>query len=223
VSGEQVVAAVEAALLKRFGPDPGRASVSFVGVERIEVLRWRDGRIAQLSTLGASRHPMSDPTAFHADPIAGPRAEILVRVRDGGERAGESVSDGMVRSLAIVAATPSVEGIVLKPESTIDLGEPVTTGSSCVGFVLRTALGEAADTGAALEDGSAVLDTAQIDTGVPGVEPVALLEAIPVTAAELAWARAKGVPALRERFAIAGVDLMDVRRRAVSLEDPPAR
>lgn len=221
MSADQVIAAVEAALLQRFGPDPARASVSFVGVERIEVLRWRHGDVAQLSTLGASRHPMSDPTAVHADPTAGPRAEILVRVRDR-VRSGPSLSDGMVRSLAILAATPSVEGIVLKPESTVDLGEPVTPGSTCTGFVLRLALGQAADTGAAFADGSAVLHTAMIDTEVPGVDPVALLEAVPVTPTELAWARAKGVPALRERLAIAGVDLSDVRRRAVSLvEDPP--
>lgn len=223
MSGDQVVAAVEAALLERFGPGPARASVSFVGVERIEVLRWRDGAIAQLSTLGASRHPMSDPTAMHVDQIGGPRAEILVRVRDGGNRSGESLSDGMVRSLAILAATPSVEGIVLKPESTVDLGAPVTPGSTCTGFVLRTALGEAADTGAGLQDdAAAVLGSAFIDTQVPGVEPVALLEAVPVTPTELAWARAKGVPALRERLAIAGVDVSDVRRRSVSLADPPA-
>lgn len=222
MSGDQVVAAVEAALLERFGPDPARASVSFVGVERIEVLRWREGDVAQLSTLGASRHPMSDPSAMHVDDVAGPRAEILVRVRDGGNRSGESLSDGMVRALAILAATPSVEGIVLKPESTVDLGEPVAPGSTCTGFVLRTALGEAADTGAALTDGSAVLGSAFIDTEVGGVEPVALLEAVPVTPTELAWARAKGVPALRERLAIAGIDLSDVRRRSVPLSDPPA-
>ena len=221
MSGDQVVAAVEAALLERFGPDPARASVSFVGVERIEVLRWRDGDVAQLSTLGASRHPMSDPTAMHVDDVAGPRAEILVRVRDGRSR--PALSDGLVRALAILAATPAVEGIVLKPESTVDLGEPVTPGSTCTGFVLRTALGEAADTGAGWrDDETAVLGSAFIATEVPGTEPVALLEAIPVTATELAWARAKGVPALRERLAIAGTDLSDVQRRAVSLADPPA-
>lgn len=222
VSGDQVIAAVEAALLDRFGPSPARASVSFVGVERIEILRWRDGSVSQLSTLGASRHPMSDPTAMVTDPVAGPRAEILVRVRDGGARSGDSLSDGMVRSLAVLAATPSVEGIVLKAESTVDLGGPVTPGSSCTGFVIRTALGEAADTGAALTGGASVLGSAFIQTDVPGVEPVALLEAIPVTPTELAWARAKGVPALRERLAIAGLDLTDVRRRSVSLSDPPA-
>jgi hypothetical protein len=276
MSGDEVLTAVEAALVARFGDGPARASVSFVGVERVEVLRWRDGGMAQLATLGASRHPMHSPDSMHVDPVRGPRVELLTRIRDGS---GPS-SDAVVRSLAILAASPSVEGIVLRSGATMDLGTPIAPGSSCTGFILagpildadRTedsadaegaapadalpapdaqATGEASAPtvtsapGSLLDSLSGVadlhlgtldmsafeadvtsadgLDLESEDvvvTGVHGVDPVVLLQAIPVTGAELAWARARGVPALQERFLISGTDLSDLGRQAVTFEGP---
>jgi hypothetical protein len=271
MSGDEVLTAVEAALVARFGDGPARASVSFVGVERVEVLRWRDGGMAQLATLGASRHPMHSPDAMHVDPVRGPRVELLTRIRDGS---GPS-SDAVVRSLAIVAASPSVEGIVLRSGATMDLGTPIAPGSSCTGFVLAGPILDAdraddpaqtdgaADTAADTVDtdvgsttgksapgslldslsGVADLQLGTLDmsafeadvisadgldldsedvvvTGVHGVDPVVLLQAIPVTGAELAWARARGVPALQERFLLSGTDLSDLGRQAVTFEGP---
>jgi hypothetical protein len=231
VVSDDVLGEVEAALLRRLGAEPARAAVSFVGVERIEVLRWREGDVTYLCTLGASRHPMNDPQAVHVDTIGGPRVELLVRIR---ERASGS-SDSLVRSLAVLAATPAVEGLVLRPDATIDLGEPLVPGSACTGFVLSgpEVSGGAVSPGEIVEQaidrvGDPALDLATaaimapIDTGAVGVEPVQLLLAVPATSAELAWARVKGVDALRARFAATSTDLADLRRRTVSFDDPPA-
>lgn len=197
--GDDVLAAVEAALIGRFGPEPARASVSFLGVERVEVLRWRTGDSAQLATLGAARHPMSGGESMHVDPIRGPRAEILLRVRDDDG----TVSAALVRALTVVAAAPAVESIVLRPDSTIDLGAPIAPASNCTGFLIGAS------------------DVADVDPGVADVEPVALLEAWPVTANELAWARARGAAALRDQLVAEGVDIAEVRRRSASLQSLP--
>lgn len=197
--GDDVLAAVEAALIDRFGPGPARASVSFLGVERVEVLRWRSGDIAQLATLGAARHPMSGGESMHVDPVRGPRAEILVRVRDDNG----SASAALVRAMTVVAAAPSVESIVLRPDSTIDLGTTVMPGSRCTGFLIGAS------------------DAGEVDTGVADVEPVALLEAWPVTSNELAWARARGAAALRDQLVAEGVDVADLGRRSASLQAAP--
>ncbi|MDR1998572.1 MAG: suppressor of fused domain protein [Frankiaceae bacterium] len=192
--GDEVLRAVEAALIQRFGATPARASVSFVGLERLEVLRWRSGAIAWLATLGASRHPMSAGDSMHVDPVRGPRAEILVRVRDDG-----GASAALVRAMAVVAASPAVESMVLRPDATIDLGAALGPGSRCTGFLLGAS------------------DAADVDPGIPGVEPVSLLEAWPVTAHELAWARARGAAALRDQLVGEGVDIADLGRRSASL------
>src|SRR5437764_13038837 len=72
-----VLTAVEAALVDHFGHRPARASVSFVGVDPIEVLRFEPipGERAYVS-LGMARHPM---TGAAASVLAenGPRAELL--------------------------------------------------------------------------------------------------------------------------------------------------
>lgn len=197
--GDDVLATVEAALLDRFGPQPARASVSFLGVERVEVLRWRSGVVAQLATLGASRHPMSGGESMHVDPVRGPRAEVLVRVLDDDG----SASAALVRAMTMVAASPAVESIVLRPDSTIDLGASLAPGSHCTGFLIGAS------------------DVPDVDPGIAEVEPVVLLEAWPVTANELAWARARGAGALREQLVAEGIDVADLSRRSASLQSAP--
>ncbi len=101
--------------------EPDAASVTFLGVERIEVLRFgpdRDG-IAHYVSLGCSRHPMTDPAAGAADPVRGPRAEVVMSLRV------TTPTPGLARSLAVVAATPAVEGVVLVPDALIDLSGPL--------------------------------------------------------------------------------------------------
>ena len=101
--------------------EPATAKVTFLGAEPIEVLRFgpgTDGLLHYLS-VGCSRHPMVDPTSVVADPLYGPRAEVVLRLRDPGPVLR------LARSLAILAATPAVDGVVLTEDALIDLGSPL--------------------------------------------------------------------------------------------------
>jgi Suppressor of fused protein (SUFU) len=188
----EVLAGVEAALVGHFAQRPQRASVSFVGVEPIEVLRFEPvpGERAYV-TLGMSRHPMTGAAELVRAP-EGPRAELMLHLRDPADRYADAW-----RKLAVLAAAPAVEGVVHAPGMTVDLGEPLAPGSSCTGVLI----GE-----------SAVADIAV------GEVAVHVLQATPATAIELAWCRVHGSAALRERWTIEGVDLLDAGRRAVRLD-----
>ena len=109
--------------------------MTFLGTEPIEVLRFGepDGTVHYVS-LGCSRHPMVDPTEILADPLRGPRAEVVLRLRDPGP------VTGIARSLAILAAAPAVEGVVLAADALIDLGSPLWAGRGA-GAVHRGAVG----------------------------------------------------------------------------------
>ncbi|MGJ0119090.1 suppressor of fused domain protein [Williamsia sp. MIQD14] len=172
--------------------DPQRASVTFLGVEAVDVLRFTDpdssaaGDVV-FASVGCSRHPMADPTDLGADPVRGPRAEIVVRMH-----AGDPLVN-LHRSVALLAATPSVEGVVLLADALIDLGEPLWSGSACTAVVL--AADEIAD--CPLDD---------------PMSPVTFLRAVPITANEAAWVRLRGVEELRRAWDEAGIDVADVRR-----------
>ena len=180
-------ARVEAALTDHFGHRPQRASVSFVGVDPIDILRFEavPGEYAYV-TLGMSRHPMTgaDQAIVSAD---GPRAELLLQVRDAGPGHRD-----VWRRLAVLGAAPAVEGVVHRPGVTLDLGEPLAPGSRCTGVLVT---------------GSAV----------PAVGEVEILQILPATPNELAWSRVHGATALRERWVAADVDLRDLERHAVAL------
>lgn len=187
-----MLTAVESGLVEHFGHDPQRASVSFVGVETIEVLRFEpipDER-AYVS-LGMSRHPM---TAGDAARVAtdGPRAELMLHVRDPLD----SFAD-VWRNLAVLAAAPSVEGVVYRSGMTLELGTPLVSGSACSGVLV-------------VESALAAVGTAD--------GPVAILQVVPATPVELAWCRVRGAPALRERWREQRTDLLDAVRRSVSLD-----
>lgn len=192
MSTPDLLAAVERALTDGFGQVPARASVSFVGVEPIEVLRFEPipGGFTYVS-LGMSRRPMSAPSEFVVSDD-GPRAELLLDLRDPGGVFGEAW-----RRLALMAASPAVEGVVYVPGMSIDLGEPLAAGSRCTGAVITES----------------------------GVEPVQtsdgrvdVLRVVPATAAELAWCRVHGAAALRERWAAQHVDLLDLGRAGAALD-----
>lgn len=182
---------VDAALAAHFAHRPLRASVSFLGVEPIEVLRFEPipGERAYL-TLGMSRHPM---TAASADVISsdGPRAELMLHLRD--ER--DAFAD-VWRRLAVLAAAPAVEGVVYRPGMTVDLGEPLAAGSRCTGALVT----------------ESAIRTVDTDSG-----PVVVLQLVPATATELAWCRVHGTAALQERWAAQATDLLDLGRPAVDL------
>jgi hypothetical protein len=175
--------------------EPDVASVTFLGAEPIEVLRFHPGAdgVVHYASLGCSRHPMVDLAATTADPLRGPRAEVVLRLRDPGP------ASGLARSLAIVAATPVVDGVVLKLDALIDLGTPLWTQPS--GRVPFTAV---------LLGPSGIADL-PLD---PPCDPVRFLSATPITATEAAWVRLKGADAMREAWRSDRVDVLDANRPA---------
>ena len=192
MSAPESLAAVEQALAEHFAQRPARASVSFVGVEAIEVLRFEPipGERAYVS-LGMSRHPMTAASEVLVGDD-GPRAELLVHVHDHPGH-----GDVLWRQLAVLAAAPAVEGVVYVAGMTVDLGRPLAPGSRCTG-------------GLVVEAPLAAIETP--------AGPVAMLQVIPVTSTELAWCRVHGAAALRDRWAATPTDLLDLGRRAVALD-----
>jgi hypothetical protein len=186
---DDVLGAVERAVNDEFGHPPARASVSFVGVEPIEVLRYLDVRLGlvTLMTLGMSRRPMGDGDIGVDSP--GPRAELIAQIRgDSGD---------LWRRLAVLAAAPVVEGVTYAEGMTVDLGVPLDESSRCTGGVIGLSPFAAINTGRG---------------------EVAILRFIPATPTELAYSRVRGSPALRELWEQAGTDLFDLGRAAVALD-----
>jgi hypothetical protein len=178
MAGEDVLVAVEAHLAATYGGDITRASVSFLGVERIDVLRFAADRF-RYATVGMSRRPMTDSM----DAQDGPRAELVLTL--------DSPRDSVLRRLAVLAAAPAVDGLVLAPDATIELGEPLWDGARCTAVLVEP------PTGPPIE--SAGLS-------------VQVLPITPITAEELAYRRVHGAPALRAAWAAAGTKLADPER-----------
>ncbi|QIS07793.1 suppressor of fused domain protein [Nocardia brasiliensis] len=169
------------------------ASVTFLGLEPIEILRIVDGDVVHYATVGGSRHPMTDPAALLADPVRGPRAELVLTLR-----AGTGAASGLAKTLGVLVAAPAVEGVVLQADALMDLGEPMWHNAPFTAVLLG-------------------------DSGIPEValpepaEPVRYFAVTPVTATEAAWVRVRGAQALREAWAEAGIDVRDPARGAASL------
>jgi Suppressor of fused protein (SUFU) len=176
--------------------EPDSASVTFLGAETIEVLRFRSGArgLVHYVSLGCSRHPMGDPAENLVDQLRGPRAEVVLRLRD------PRAITGIARSLAVLAATPAVDGVVLAADALIDLGSPLWARPS--GRVPFTAV---------LLGRSDIPDL-QLE---PPRDAVNFLLATPITATEAAWVRLKGAEAMRQAWQNDGVDVLDPNRRAV--------
>jgi Suppressor of fused protein (SUFU) len=192
VSAPGILGAVERFLCDHFGQLPKRASVSFVGVDPIEVLRFEPipGELAYL-TLGMSGRPMTSAVEVMLS-SDGPRAELMLHVRD----AGQEYADAW-RQLAVLAAAPTVEGVVYRTDMTVDLGAPMAARSRCSG---------------------GVLDLSPVGPIATPAGEVEVLQLVPATQAELAWCRVRGAAALRERWIGQHVDLLDLGRRAASLD-----
>lgn len=173
--------------------EPDSASVTFVGVERMDVLRFGPDRsgVYHHVSLGCSRHPMADSSVAVIDPVRGPRAEVVLSLRAGPP------GHGLARSLAVIASTPAVDGVVLAPDLLVDLGSPLWQGAPFTAVLLQ-------------------------DSGVPDLplEPprdaVRFLAAVPITATEAAWVRLKGAVAMRRAWADDGVDVLNPARQASS-------
>lgn len=171
--------------------EPEVASVTFLGVERMDVLRFlRDG-VYSFVSLGCSRYPMTDPAEAVSDPLRGPRAEVVLSLRAGVP------TTGLARSLAVVAATPAVEGVVLTHDALVDLSGPLWAGAPFTAVLL----------------GAADIPDLPLD---PPCDPVQFLAAVPITQTEAAWVRLKGADAMRQAWADDRVDVLDPARRAAS-------
>lgn len=194
-----VLAAVRGHLGEHFArlgitAEPEAASVTFLGTETIDVLRFGpdlslgpDG-VYHYVSVGCSRHPMLDPTEMVTDALHGPRAEIAVALR------GPSPT-GLARSVAIVAAAPAVEGLILEADALIDLESPLWDSAPFSAFLL----------------GGSDIEDVPLTAPLP---PVRVLSATPITATEAAWVRLKGADAMREAWRQDGVDVLDPSRRA---------
>ncbi|MEU4075649.1 suppressor of fused domain protein [Streptomyces venezuelae] len=192
----EVLALVEARLRTALGEPDARAAVTFLGTDRIEVLRFIDGDLVRYATLGMSAQPMADPTAALADPVKGPRAELVLTVR-----AGLADTDKVLRPLAVLAATPQVEGVIVAPGASLDVGDPLWPGASFSSVLV-------AEPGGLVED---------LELDEP-MDPVRFLPLLPMTSNEAAWKRVHGAQALEERWLTQGTDLRDPRRGSVRLD-----
>ncbi len=199
----QTLARVRAHLSAHFSQagldtEPDVASVTFLGAEPIDVLRFGPGHsdstgIVHYVSLGCSRNPMTDPTSLAADPQRGPRAEVVLRLRNPGQ------VPRLAHSLAVVAATPAVEGVVLTEDALIDLGSPLWDTQSGPAPFTAMLLGRS--------------DIPDLPSDPPA-DPVRFLSATPITATEAAWVRLKGAEAMRQAWQADGVDVCDPNRPA---------
>lgn len=190
---------VEARLRAALGEPDARAAVTFLGTDRIEVLRFLDAEAGTVryATLGMSAAPMTDPADALADPERGPRAELLLSVR-----AGLADTDKVLRPLAVLAASPQVEGVVVAPGASLDVGEPLWPRAPFTSVLVG-------------EPGGLVED---VELEAPR-EPVRFLPLLPMTGNEAAWKRVHGAGALQERWLRHGTDLRDPHRAGVPLTD----
>jgi hypothetical protein len=171
--------------------EPDSASVTFLGLERLEVLRFGPGSdgVVHHVTVGCSRHPMNEPTSDVTDPLRGPRAEVVLSLR------ATTPTTGLARSMAVVAATPAVEGVVLVADALIDLSAPLWDGAAFTAVLL----------------GDSVIADLPLDAPRAAVH---FLAATPVTPSEAAWVRLKGAQAMRQAWLDDDVDVLDPNRPA---------
>lgn len=176
---------------------PDVASITFLGVERMDVLRFgpdpRPGMddVYHHVSLGCSRYPMTEPSAAVSDPVRGPRAEVMLSLR------AATPTTGLARSLAVVAATPAVEGVVLTPDALVDLSGPLWASAPFTAVLL----------------GNSEIPELPLDSPR---DPVTFLAAVPISQTEGAWVRLKGAGAMRQAWADDGVDVLDPLRPASS-------
>ncbi|MGB7361917.1 MAG: suppressor of fused domain protein [Rhodococcus sp. (in: high G+C Gram-positive bacteria)] len=194
VCASDVVSRVRTHLQQKWADaSPAAASVTFLGLEPLEVLLFRPAgdELVHFATVGCSRHPMADPSEMITDSQRGPRAELVLSLR----RVDESVTE-VWKALARFAASPAVEGVVLVPDALLDAGEPLWPGAPFTAVLLGS-------------------DDAFDDVVLPEpASPVTFYSVVPITATEAAWVRLKGAPALRQAWTEAGIDVTDPSRGA---------
>jgi hypothetical protein len=107
-------------LIGHFGCEPDVASVTFVGLQPIDVLRFGPDAVGAIHyvSVGGSRHHEGTPT------------EVVVSLR------GAATVEGLARSVAVLAAAPTVEGLMLSVDALVDLGQPTWKGAPFTAFLL---------------------------------------------------------------------------------------
>jgi hypothetical protein len=186
---QDLLVRLERSMRARFVVEPVRASVSFLGVGPIEILRFdTSSDTTSFISLGMSRSPMTgaSESLTRAD---GPRAELLVEVRGRPE--------GLWRQLAVLAAAPVVEGVVYRSGMTVDVGSPLAEGSRCTGALVVTSMPPAV-----------ISEAVEVD----------IMSLLPATSTELAWCRVHGAGALQKRWAAQQIELRDLDRRSARLD-----
>ncbi|MGO4747652.1 suppressor of fused domain protein, partial [Streptomyces sp. 2MCAF27] len=128
--------------------------------------------------------------------------ELVLTVRTGGVAVGPGlpVLDEVLRPLAVLAASPQVEGVVVAPGASLDLGGPLWPGASFTSVLV-------AEPGGLVED---------LELDQP-MDPVRFLPLLPMTGNEAAWKRVHGAGALQDRWLRHGTDLRDPSRSGVPL------
>lgn len=166
---------IRAHLRAHFAREPDVASVTFVGLPPIDVLRFgpHDDGVTSYVSVGGSRHTEGAPV------------EVEVSLRGG------SSLPGLARSVAVLAAAPAVEGLMLAVDALVDLGQPLWRDAPFTAVLLG-------------------------HSEIESVGGVQFLKAVPITANEAAWVRLKGPEAMREAWRQDGVDVLDPRRPASS-------
>ncbi len=193
---DSVISSVRTHLLAEIGDDnPSSASVTFLGLAALDVLRFADleRSLVRYVSLGCSRHPMADPNELVADPSRGPRAELVLTLLGGA-----GTASGVHKQLAVLAASPAVEGVVLVTDALLDIGEPLWVGAPFSAVLLGDS------------------DIADLPLPPPA-DPVHFFEVVPITSTEAAWVRLRGADALRDAWKEAGIDVNDPNRSAVTL------
>lgn len=95
-------------------------------------------------------------------------------------RAGLADTDKVLRGLAVLAASPQVEGLIVAPGASLDLGEPLWPGAPFSSVLV-------AESGGLVED---------LELDEP-MEPVRFLPLLPMTHNEAAWKRVRGAQELQ--------------------------
>ncbi len=189
-----LLALVENAYRQHYETAPVRATISFVGVEPIEILRYEhaddDPPATSYLSLGMCRYPMTEASAASVDPGTAPRGELLLSAL--------GQPDEVWRRVAVLAAAPAVESAVYRTGMRIELGEPWHAGSRCTGAV--------------------VMDGPLSPIPASGVSAIRVFQLLPATAMELAWARIHGSDALVARWRARGTELRDLLRESVALD-----
>lgn len=175
--------------------DPPEAQLKFLGADSLTLLRFgpdTDGTVTY-ATLGCSANPMHDPSELMPDPSSGPRVELVLPVIGG--------LDAVTRPLAMLAASPTVEGLVLQEGALLDFGSPLWPDARFTGFVLA----------------DAEVPDVTVEPAAPGGAPVTvgILRPVPATPNEFALARAKGSAELRALWESQGTVLADPHRSSV--------